>query len=180
MKKPLRILVFVSLLAALSILLGKFLAINIGSSIRISFENLPVIFASVALGPLWGLLTGVIADLLGSVLRGYDINPFITLIQAMMGFLPGFLIRFAFRRLRPVPIAVSVGISHILLSMGIKTLVLHLYYGSPFWALLGVRVLTYLFVGAAEAYLCILLLRNPVIRKEFGLPEDRFKRRELL
>lgn len=182
MKKPLRILIFGSLLTALSILFGKFLAFNIGEGIRISFENLPVIFASVALGPLWGCAVGVAADLLGSVLRGYSINPLIPFVQALMGFLPGFLIRTVFRRLRPAPIVLSVTISHVLLSMGLKTAILYWFYypGTPYWILQSQRVITYLIVCAAEAYLAVLLLRNSSIRREFDLPNDRFERRKAM
>ena len=50
--KSLRVIACAAVCAALSIVLGKFAAIPIGNTIRISFENLPIIFCSVAFGPV--------------------------------------------------------------------------------------------------------------------------------
>lgn len=171
-KYNLRVPVTAALLAALSIVLGKFAAIGIGDTIRISFENLPLILASVILGPLWGVATAVCADLLGCVLRGYGIIPLITAAQAMMGLVPGLLTRLVFRRTSAPSVAVSVMLSHMLCSMCLKTAALHLSYGSPFWPLLGSRVLLYLAIGAAEAYICAMLVRNSAVRREFSLPDS--------
>ena len=52
--KSLRVIACAAVCAALSIVLGKFAAIPIGNTIRISFENLPIIFCSVAFGPAVG------------------------------------------------------------------------------------------------------------------------------
>ncbi len=73
-----KVMVISALLAALSIVLGKFLNIPIGDSIRISFENLPVIMSSIFFGPVVGAITGAAADIVGCILKGYSINPFIT------------------------------------------------------------------------------------------------------
>ena len=72
---PLYRLVVCAFLVALSIVCGKFLAIPVGEILRFSFENLPILFAGLAFGPVAGALVGVCADLLGCVLRGYAINP---------------------------------------------------------------------------------------------------------
>ena len=69
-KRRLRILLLISMFSALSIVFGKFLAFNIGDTIRISFENLPILFAGIFLGPLHGMIVGVVADLVGCVLAG--------------------------------------------------------------------------------------------------------------
>lgn len=176
--RELRFAVTAAILAALSIVFGKFAAIPIGDSIRISFENLPLILCSVLLGPIWGAGAAIVADLLGCVLRGYAIIPTITLAQALIGFLPGVLTRSVFRRTSAQTVAISAAIAHIVCSMGIKTLALSAAYGMPFLSLLAWRVLTYLAVGALEAYLCATLLRVGAIRREFGLPELPRKRRD--
>ena len=63
-------LTIMSIMIALSMVLGKLLAINFGGAIRFSFENLPIIFVSIALGPIEGAITGVTADLLGCLMVG--------------------------------------------------------------------------------------------------------------
>ena len=68
----LRVMICAALLAALSIVLGKFLQIPnpFQDFIRISFENTPIIMAGMFFGPFVGAVTGAVADLLGCVI--YD------------------------------------------------------------------------------------------------------------
>lgn len=167
--KNLRVPVFAAVLAALSIVLGKFVAINIGDTIRLSFENLPIIISSIALGPLWGALCGICADLLGCVFRGYAINPLITVAQAVMGLLPGLCTRYIFRSTSSRAAAASTAISHVICSMGIKTVALHIAFTTPYAALFATRVPSYIIVGAAEAYICAMLFKSNIIRKELSL-----------
>ena len=177
-RRPLLFCVTAAILAALSIVLGKFAAIPIGDSIRISFENLPLILCSVLLGPVWGAASAIVADLLGCVLRGYAVIPLITVAQAMIGLLPGVFTRLVFRRTTAPTVAASAAIAHVVCSMGLKTYALSATYGTPFFTLLPMRVLTYLAIGALEAYLCATLIRVGAIRREFGLRELPRKRRD--
>ena len=78
-KMPLRVSVLMAMLSAISIICGKYLAFGVGNVLRFSFENLPIIFASVALGPIPGMLVGIVADLVGCLMVGYTINPLVTL-----------------------------------------------------------------------------------------------------
>ncbi|MBQ3866023.1 MAG: folate family ECF transporter S component [Clostridia bacterium] len=167
MRRKLTFLAYAALMAALSILLGKFLAIGIGSDIRISFENLPLFIVSIFMGPVWGMATGVVADLLGCLLKGYAIIPLLTVAQALMGLLPGLIIRLVFRNKKPLSIIVSVSVTHLLLSIGMKTYVLHHVYGMAFLPLLGWRALSYLPIIPLEIALCVLLSKNPAIQKIF-------------
>ena len=84
-------LVFMSLMIALSIVLGKYLVIFNTDIIRISLENLPIIFTSVVLGPLSGILVAVLADLLGCVLVGFTVNPTVTLGALFVALISGLL-----------------------------------------------------------------------------------------
>ena len=84
-------LVTLAMLMALSIVLGKFLNIPIGDSIRISFENLPLILSGILFGPVAGMITAVCADLLGCLLRGYAIIPLITVAAGVIGLLSGLM-----------------------------------------------------------------------------------------
>ena len=97
--KRLRALIITAVLAAMSIVLGKFLQIPIGDSFRISFENLPILMASFMFGPIYGGACGLVADLLGCVLRGYAIIPLITVASFLMGIIPGVLTRFVFKKM---------------------------------------------------------------------------------
>lgn len=157
-------LVFCALLAALSILLGKYLAFNLGQWIRISFENLPLLLAGWYLGPLAGMAVGAVADLLGCVLVGYEINPLITLGAVSIGLVSGLLGKG--KRNGFLPLLLGVALSHLLGSVLIKTAGLSLYYSLPFWLTLGERFLNYLLVGAAECALLWSLSRNKAFSRE--------------
>ena len=86
---PLLLLVRLALLTALSAIL-KLAQIPVGNDfLRISFENLPLLLAGYLFGPLAGGITGVCADLLGCLLRGYAVNPIITLGAGLVGVMAG-------------------------------------------------------------------------------------------
>lgn len=163
----LRVLATASFLAALSIVCGKYLAIPIGNVMRFSFENLPILMAGMMLGPIVGILTGVVADLVGCFLVGYAINPMVTLGAACVGLVGGLL----FRLLSKLPlfarVFLSVFTAHLFGSVLIKTWGLAVFYDMPFYALLLWRLLNYVIVGIAEGLLLYYLLKSRAIRRRF-------------
>ena len=160
--KHLRLLLLMSLFSALSIVFGKLLAFNIGDTVRISFESLPILFAGVFLGPLCGAVVGAVADLLGCLLVGYAINPIITLGAVAIGLLSGVIFRIA----KPLPMAVrlffAVFIAHIFGSVLIKTVGLIVYYESPVH-LFFVRTY-YLGIAAVEGALLLAIAKSNAVR----------------
>ena len=164
--KELRALIITAVFAAMSIVLGKFLQIPIGDSFRISFENLPILMASLMFGPIYGGACGVVADLLGCVLRGYAIIPLITVAAGLMGIIPGVLTRFVFKKLSMPYVITSGLISHVICSMTVKTIALHMAYGMDYSVLIPTRVLIYTLTGLAESYICAVLLKRNIIKKE--------------
>lgn len=162
----LRKIALVSALAAASIVLGKLLAINIGASNRISFENLPVLFAGLYLGPVYGMLCGTVADLVGSLMVGYAINPIITVGAASIGLVAGLVFRLAKRT--PFRCALSVLSAHLIGSIVIKTAGLVIFYHLPFLATLFWRIVIYAFTGALECLLLVLLEKNTAFQKQMA------------
>ena len=158
----LRILLLMSLFIALSIVFGKFLAFNVGEMIRISFENLPILFAGITLGPLAGAAVAVVADLLGCILVGYAINPIITVGAAIIGLLSGLVAQLTKKFPLPLRLTLSVLIAHLIGSVGVKTAGLAAFYGVSYPVLLLWRTLNYLIVGTAEGVLLFLLLKSVV------------------
>lgn len=167
-RMPLKILAVSSLLVALSIVCGKYLAIPGGEVLRFSFENLPIMMAGILFGPLAGVAVGVVADLVGCVLVGYTINPLVTLGAAAIGFLSGLI----WRAFRSTPfilrVAITVFFSHLVGSVIIKTFGLAAYYAFPLWQLMLWRLLNYVLVGAMEGALLFILLKNKMLMKQFS------------
>lgn len=163
---PLKVTVALALLAAISIIAGKYLAIRGGDILRFSFENLPIIFAGVAFGPVAGALVGVVADIVGCVLVGYAINPLVTIGAASMGIVSGTVWLLA-KKAVAIPlwakISLTVAISHIIGSVLIKTYGLSQFYSMPILVLMLYRLINYIIVGAAEGAILFVLMKNKML-----------------
>ncbi len=170
-KNP-RALCLAGLLAALSLILGKFLQIPspISQVVRISFENLPVILAGLTLGPFAGAMTGVVADLVGCALYGYAINPIVTLGAAAVGLVAGLVGVLSARLPLFLRVGLSVLFAHAIGSVGIKTAGLAAWYLAQmdmgYAELLLLRGVNYVIVGALEALLLYLLLRHGGVARQ--------------
>ncbi len=156
---PIPILAIGAIFAALSILLGKYLAINLGETIRISFENFPIILAGFYFGPWVGAVVGAVADLVGCVLVGYSINPIITLGAVSIGLISGFTARLSIQS-DFAKILLTGFLSHVAGSLIIKTIGLSLFFKMPFWATLGWRAVTYAIVFVLESVLFFAMNRH--------------------
>ncbi len=173
-----------ALLAALSIVLGKYLSIST-PLFRVSFENLPILMAGIFLGPLAGGIVGGVADLLGCVLVGYTINPIITAGGILIGVLSGLVTRLgehirAHRddpspAPRPLVIWCAVGVAHVIGSMLVKSIGLAVFYGAPLTTLVW-RVPLYIAVGAAEGTVLVLLARNKLFTGELNRARSKKER----
>ena len=155
-----KIPVTLAVLAAIGIILGKFLAFNVTEFMRFSLENLTIIFAGIVFGPLLGAAVGTVQDLVGCVAVGYAINPLITLGCASLGAVSGVVYR-ALKNLPYTPrIAVATLSAHLVGSVLIKTAGLVIFYSLPFGVTVAWRTLNYAIVGIAEAVIITVLLKN--------------------
>ena len=174
-KSHLKLLVALSLMSALSIVLGKYLAFNVGSVLRFSFENLPIIFSGLAFGPIAGGAVGLVADLVGCLLVGYEINPVVTLGAVIIGVLAG-VCRMPFANNKEPSLVFLVLsaelISHLLGSVIVKTIGLSAYYDMPFFILMAWRLLNYLVIGIFEGAMIYVLLKNPALKKQINSMKD--------
>ena len=164
----LKVMVAASFLAALSIVLGKYLAFNIGQIFRLSFENLPIILAATSFGPFVGMAVGIVADLVGCLMVGYDINPLVTAGAAAIGLIAGIVYRLPIIRSLPpaARIAVTIAAAHLVGSVIIKSIGLVAYYAYPLPVLMLWRALNYLAVGVAEAFVIYFLYRSRAVTKQ--------------
>ncbi len=152
-------LTMAGILVALSIVLGKVLSVTVGA-FRVSLENLPVILAGIWLGPIVGMAVGVVADLLGSILVGFAINPLITVGAGIIGFVAGLVFHFPSGAKLDKKLALSVAMAHLLGSVIMKSIGLGVYYGYPLPVLL-VRIPIYLVTGFVE-FLIIRMIAKRV------------------
>ena len=161
-------LVLAALLAAISILCGKYLAFPREATLRFSFENLPLLMAGFSMGPWVGAMTAVVADLVGCVLVGYPVNPTVTLGAAVIGLLGGL----CFSLLKRLPLFWRISIAslaaHAVGSVGIKTMGLSQYYDMPFFTLLLWRTLNYAIILVLEVGLLLLFFKHKAIYRQLS------------
>ena len=158
-----------AMLVAISIILGKYLALSVGEVLRFSLENLPIIFAGIAFGPLAGVLVAVAADLIGCVLVGFAVNPLVTVGAAVIGAVSGFapILLKRYTEISGTPLVIiTVVLSHLCGSVNIKTLGLAMFYDMPIFILMLWRLLNYAIVSAAEALLLCILLKRDGVRRQ--------------
>ena len=176
----LKVTVALAMLAAISIILGKYLAIPGGEVLRFSFENLPIIFAGMAFGPLAGALVGAVADLVGCVMVGYTVNPVVTLGAVVIGTVSG-ITWMLFKKVgchRAIKTAITVVLAHLIGSVLIKTVGLAVYYEMHIVILMLWRLLNYLIVGILEGVIIHVLIGNKMIEKQIAsLKTERGVRR---
>ncbi|MDO4345404.1 MAG: folate family ECF transporter S component [Eubacteriales bacterium] len=85
-----RTLVFMALCVALQIVFSKVISIDLGFA-RITISSLPTILAGLWFGPLAGGVCGMAADILGCLLKGFAVNPLITLSTMTWGIIPALM-----------------------------------------------------------------------------------------
>ena len=150
----------VGIFSALSIILGKLFAFNIGELFRVSLENLPIIFIGIALGPIFGAVVGAVADLVGCLMVGYTINPVITLGAVAIGGISGIISRLTKNISTGKRVFLSVLSAHIFGSVIIKSIGLSWFYGTDFWTLIPYRALNYVLIIALEYTIIYILMKN--------------------
>jgi ECF transporter S component (folate family) len=167
-KISIQVLVSAAFLAAMSVVFGKLLAVNVTQMIRISFENLPIILAGILFGPVIGALVGGIADMVGCVLVGYTINPIITAGACCIGLIAGLVYRFpGLCKRKKIRCFTAVLSAHLVGSMVIKSVGLYLAYDYP-PVFFVIRVFVYIGIGIAEGIILYLLLKTEAVRKIVG------------
>lgn len=158
----LRNLISASLLAAIAVILTRFFGVPLGI-FRISLGTIPIMLSGIALGPIFGLATGAVADLVGVLinLQGGAYFPGFTLTAALVGFLPGFLLRK--RKPTLTNLAIAIGITELLCHILLNTLWVGMITGKAYIALLPTRVYSRLVHYPIITGAIFLLLQSAIL-----------------
>lgn len=151
-------LVLMAMLAAVQIVLSRFLSINLWN-LRIGFAFVPLTLAGMLLGPVGAGLTGMVADIIGATLfPSGTFFPGFTLTAFVTAFGYGF---FLYKKQSMQNILAAVLFSEIVGSLLMNTLWISILYGTPFIAVLIPRIAQAVGMGIIEV-LVIRLLANYV------------------
>ena len=162
------ITVALSALAAIGILLGNLLKLNIGVFMRFSLETMTIILAGIVFGPILGAAVGTVQDLVGCVVNGYDIIPMLTIACASIGAVSGITYRLLKRLPYTLKITAATVTAHLVGSVVLKTVGLANRYGLDFGVTIAWRILNYVIIGAVESVLLCFLLKNKQLLKQIN------------
>ena len=160
-KNSTRTLTVLALLIAMSIVFSRVLSISTGF-VRFNLGSLPVLLAGIVFGPGAGFAVGALADIIGGILAGYAINPLIMLGAASIGLVGGWLWQTLHTLRLGQRLLLSVVAAHVVGSILINSLALHIFYGYA-WSVLAARVPNALILTAVNTVLLRLLMENKAV-----------------
>lgn len=170
-----RTIVFLGLLVAMHIVLTRLIVIELGSY-RISVGSICTILAGLWLGPAAGGICGLLSDLLGCLLKGYAINPLITVAAVVWGIVPG-LIRHMLsggKGKKTILICVSVVVSSVFSTLIFTTAGLVWIIGYNFYAIMPGRIAQWAIMTPIYCVLTCMMYFSPLT----GLISNGIVRRE--
>lgn len=151
--KRVRTLAAVGMLTALQIILGM-LTIQIGSSVQVTFDYLPLCAVGMLFGPVPAMLTGALSDLIAFLIRPTGIfNPGFMISGALSGLLYS-LFLYNQEPVRMWKLLVSRLAAVLICNVCLNTLWLLLMYGAAAWSWIPGRILK----NALEYPVSIVLL----------------------
>ena len=86
-----RMLVSMALLAALEVVLARFIVPMPNPTMRFSIEAVPIILAGYLFGPVAGMIVGFVGDFVGTLFSGYGYNPVFAVPPVMTGLCAGLM-----------------------------------------------------------------------------------------
>ena len=168
-----RTLAISAMLAAVSVVLARFIIPMPNATTRFSLEATPIILAGLLYGPLPGALVGLVADAVGCLFSGYGYNPVFSVPPVMIGLCAGamrFLIKNRlsyFRVLLTFLPAVIVG------SILWQSWWLSFFYGSKsFGAFVASRSIQFAITSVLNAALVTPLLKSGVFTRIGPKPKE--------
>lgn len=165
-----RTLVFMALLVAMQLVLSRVLVIDMGPY-RITVGTVCTVLAGLWLGPVAGGVCGLCADIVGCFIKGFAVNPFITLAAILWGVLPALAKKLYSNRGKlgkTIGISVSIIISGVINSLGLTTAGLVIMLGYPFYGIMPGRIVQYLIMMPVYCVLTCLLYFSPLTSMVVG------------
>lgn len=142
-----------AVLMAMSIILTRFGSVMLTPQLRVGFGGIPLIISGILLGPLFGFLTGVGADLIGVMinLMGSSFHLGFTLSAGLSGLIPGLVFNFLSKnegysairnngKLENIALSIALIVRALLVEAGLNTLWIVQISGKAFTNLLPLRI----------------------------------------
>ena len=162
--RKVKVLTVSAMMVALSAVIGYVCktipALNLGSGLRITFENLPIILSGIMFGPIVGGCVGCLADLLSCLFSGQTPMPWVLVGSISVGVMAGIGSKFIVRRNGFLKLIVSELLAHLVGSMIIKTIALYYVFGEVVFF----RIPMSIGIAAVEIVLLCIMYKNKTVR----------------
>ena len=158
-----RTLVFLGLLVAMHIVLVRLVVIDLGSY-RITIGSVCTILAGLWFGPVAGGVSGLVSDVLGCILKGYAINPLITVAAILWGVIPALMrpLMTGSKVKKTGMLWLSVVVTSILATLVFTTAGLVLLLGYNFYAIMPGRIVQWAIMTPIYCVLTSVLYYSPL------------------
>ncbi len=162
--KNVKVLTISAMMIALSAVIGYVCktipALNLGTGLRITFENLPIIVSGIMFGPIIGGCVGCVADLLSCLFSGQTPMPWVLVGSISVGVVAGVSSKFIVRKNGFLKLIVSELLAHLVGSMIIKTIALYAIFGP----VVLFRIPMSIGIAAVEIILLCAMYKNKTVR----------------
>ena len=158
-----RKLAFMALLAALEVVLARFIVPMPNPTMRFSIEAVPIIIAGFLFGPLPGLLVGFIGDAVGTLFSGYGYNPVFAVPPMLIGLCAGLLRPILYKKVSYLRILAAFLPAVVLGSVLWQSYWLSFFYGTrTFAGFLGMRAIQFAITSVVNAAVIFGMYRTKV------------------
>ncbi len=157
-------LVFMALLVAMHLVLTRVFVIELGAY-RISVGSVCTILAGLWLGPVAGGVCGLASDIIGCFMKGYAINPLITIAAILWGVIPALMKSLwagKTKTAKTVGMSVSIFITAIFSSLIFTTAGLVIFMGYNFYAIMPGRLVQFAIMIPIYCVLTCILYLSPL------------------
>ncbi len=172
-----RTLVFLGLLVAMHIVLVRLVVIELGSY-RITIGSVCTILAGLWFGPLAGGVSGLVSDVLGCILKGYAINPLISVAAVLWGVIPAlFRTMMTGGKVRKTAwLCAGIAVTSVLSTLVFTTAGLVLFIGYNFYAIMPGRIVQWAIMTPIYCVLTCILYFSPLTSLVLGATVRRENR----
>ncbi len=167
---PTKKLVYLAFLIALTIVLQRFLSIQIPmagvAGVRIGFGGLPIIIAGVTMGPLAGGAVGAIGDVVGYFMNPQGAYmPHFTMTAALTGIIPGWIIFTLLGGKRKIwMLLLAIGVGQLTTNVILVPVFLQMLFGIPIQATMVPNFVSQFISVPIYAYLIRILYNYKAFR----------------
>ncbi len=157
-------LCIVSMLIALSVVLGTYLTIRIGGGIKITFKFITVFISAYLFGPLTGGAVGIISDIIAYLLSPTGaFLPQVSAVEFIYGYIFG--IMFYKKDISIFKIVICAVLQMLVINLFGTSYVLKAFFGNKYSAAIITRLPTAVLNAAIQIALLLILRKNKTLRK---------------